>query len=70
MLYYLSAAKRAIEVHQMMRDRPEVTLRIERQVAKERGKYGNMRRYSDTEEKVLKIDKMYQPLNLNGHKPK
>jgi uncharacterized membrane protein len=69
MLYYLSAAKRAREMHRMMRN-TEVTLRIERQVAKERGKHGDIREYRYTEEELLKIDKMYQPLNLNGHKPK
>jgi hypothetical protein len=69
MLYYLSAAKRARKMHRMMRDRPEVALRIERQAAKERGKYGDIRKYRYTEEELLKIDKMYQPLNLNGHKP-
>ena len=46
------------------------TMRIERQVAKERGKYSNITKYRYTEEELLKIDKMYQQEEVRGINPR
>ena len=46
------------------------TMRIERDTAKERGKYKNITKYKYTIEELLKIDEMYQKEEVRGANPR
>ncbi len=46
------------------------TMRIERDTAKERGKYKNITKYRYTKEELLKIDEMYQKEEVRGANPR